>query len=174
MQNYDAHHDARKGDAISVRVRMLTRRDMPDVMSIERRTYRNTEVWDDDDFDAVRSRRDAVLLVAEFAGHIVGYVCYYKKDGYYYLLNLTVDPSYRRQLIGTQLVSYVHRLSKKRGRTGLVSMVRETNLVGQLFYKAMGFVCTEIVRKAFPNTGESGYTFVHTTANRISPHFTRG
>ena len=76
------------------------------------------------------------LVVALCAGHIAGFaVARRLVDGESELLNLAVDPAFRRRGIGRRLAAEV--LASHRGALWLE--VRESNLNARKFYESLGF-----------------------------------
>ena len=73
------------------------------------------------------------------------------------VLNFVVDPEFRRQTIGEQMVKkLVDKLSQQR-RQEIVLEVRETNLQAQLFFKRMGFRAVLVLCGHYDDTDEDAY-----------------
>ena len=137
-------------------IRWMISRDMPEVLSIEHRSF---EVeWKHDDFMRCLRQRNSIGMCAESPDEIViGYMIYELHKGYLDLLNFAVDPDYRRQGIGRSMVDKLkYKLTSQR-RSSISLTIRESNLEGQLFFRAMGFVALEILRGHYDETSEDGY-----------------
>ena len=73
------------------------------------------------------------------------------------VLNFAVDPEFRRQTVGAQLVeTLVDKLTQQRLQEILIE-VRETNLAAQLFFKKQGFKATLVLHNHYDDTTEDAY-----------------
>ena len=94
----------------------------------------------------VRSR-DAVILVAEVHGDVVGYVLgemhsrkpLYPIGKYGFISDLAVQENHRRQGIGRALVDRLLDWFRRKGATAIELFVAEANPVSESFWTAMGF-----------------------------------
>jgi len=92
------------------------------------------------------------LQVAECEGRVVGFaVARRVAEGESELLNLAVDPGFRRRGIGGRLVREL--LSKHSGTLWLE--VRESNWNARNLYKKLGFIETAKRPAYYPESGES-------------------
>ena len=77
------------------------------------------------------------------------------------ILNLAVDPEFRRQGVGTFMAKkLINKLSPEK-RKDIITIVRETNLPAQLFFKNQRFRATEILRNHYERSDEDGYVMVY-------------
>ncbi len=74
------------------------------------------------------------------------------------ICNVTVDPLYRRQGMGTQLVEFVRR-RLPRNRPRLVNRVDESDLASQYFLARLGFVCYDPGLRCARDREQQVYTF---------------
>ena len=140
---------------VRVHIRWMIRRDMPEVLAIEHTSF--DFPWCEEEFLRVLRQRNCIGMVAELGEQVVGFMIYELHKNKLHVLNFATHPEYRRQGIGRQMMSkLVAKLSSHR-RTKIVLHVRETNLAGQLFYRAVGVKAVEVVREHFADTGEDGY-----------------
>ena len=166
--------------ALKVQIRWLIRRDMPEVLDIEKQSFEFA--WTEEDFLCCLRQRNCIGMVAEYNHRIVGFMIYELHKAKLHVLNFAVDPEFRRQAIGAQMIEkLVDKLSQQR-RQEIVLEVRESNLSAQLFFKKMGFKAVLVLRSHYDDTDESAYVMRFTLqeddaillpfapANRISEY----
>ena len=141
--------------ALKVQIRWLIRRDMPEVLDIERQAFESA--WTEEDFLCCLRQRNCIGMVAEYNHRIVGFMIYELHKAKLHVLNFAVDPEFFGHAIGTQLVEkLVDKLSQQR-RQEIVLEVREGNLAAQLFFKKMGFRAVLVLRSHYDDTDEDAY-----------------
>ncbi len=141
--------------ALKVQIRWLIRRDMPEVLDIERQSFEFS--WTEEDFLCCLRQRNCIGMVAEYNHRIVGFMIYELHKAKLHVLNFAVDPEFRRQAIGAQMIEkLVDKLSQQR-RQEIVLEVRESNLSAQLFFKKMGFKAVLVLRSHYDDTDEDAY-----------------
>lgn len=144
--------------ADQLHIRWMIRRDMPEVLAIENGSFEFP--WSDEDFIRCLRQRNCIGMVAEWDERIVGFMVYELHKNRLQLLNFAVRPEYRRHGVGSRMAEkLVSKLSAER-RTRIFLEIRETNLAGQLFWKACGFRATSVLRNFYENT-EDAYLFVY-------------
>jgi ribosomal-protein-alanine N-acetyltransferase len=132
-----------------VHIRWMIRADMPEVEEIEQLMFEHP--WSQDDFIRCLRQRQVIGLVAVDAGgdDVLGFCLYELFPNRLLLLNFAVHPSCQRRGVGrTMIEKLATKLSPQR-RSRLDIMVRETNLDAQLFFRAMGFRATGMVKKPY-------------------------
>ena len=145
--------------AQKVDLRIMVRADLPQVLDIDAASFDNA--WDKADYERILGRLGTLAYVAELQGEIVGVMVFERQKKFFYIGNLAVRPDMRRRKIGWQLVrSLIPRL-KPEDRNRLVAEVPETNLIAQIFFRDVGFVCVRTLPHFFEDTGEDGYRFVY-------------
>lgn len=131
--------------SIDVQIRWLIRRDMPDVLRIEQQSFEHP--WTEDDFLHHLRQRNCIGMVATHGSadvpahehEIVGSMIYELHKSHLHILNFAVAPAFQRKQVGRQMVArLIDKLHQQR-RTRLQLVVRESNLIGQQFFKACGF-----------------------------------
>ena len=138
-----------------VQVRWMIRRDMPEVLEIERQSFEFA--WTEEDFLCCLRQRNCIGMVAERQERIVGFMIYELLKSQLHVLNFAVAPWSRRQGIGSQMVKrLVNKLSQQR-REEIALEVRETNLTAQLFFKKQGLVANSVLRGHYEDTEEDAY-----------------
>jgi ribosomal-protein-alanine N-acetyltransferase len=83
--------------------------------------------------------------------------------GRLHLMNLAVDPDYRRRGVGSRLVAELLAKLTQQRRTLLEFEVRETNRAAQEFFKSLGLRAVEVLHGFYEETGttEDAYRFQH-------------
>jgi ribosomal-protein-alanine N-acetyltransferase len=138
-----------------IHVRWMIRRDMPEVLLIEREAFEFP--WSDEDFTRCLRQRNCIGMVAEYADSVVAFMIYELHRSRLQILNFAVLRSHRRLGIGTQMMrKLVAKLApERRGRIALE--VRETNLPAQLFFRTAGFRATSVLKDFYQDTTEDAY-----------------
>lgn len=142
-------------EQVRVHVRWMIRRDMPEVLSIERGSFEHC--WTKDDFLRVMGQRDCIGMVAELGDKVVGFHLYQLCKDSVKMLNFAVHPDHRWRGVDSQMVAkLIGKLSSHR-RTSITLEVREANLQAQLFFQRQGFRAVEVLRKYYKDSGEDAY-----------------
>ena len=140
---------------LKIQIRWLIRRDMHDVLTIERASFDHP--WTEEDFLCCLRQRNCIGMVAEHGERIVGFMIYELHRNKIHVLDFATHPEFRRRGVGRQMIAkLVGKLSTQR-RNRIALSVRETNLAGQLFFRVTGFRATDVIREHYPDTGEDAY-----------------
>ncbi len=140
---------------VKVQIRWLIRRDMAEVLKIERACFQYA--WTEENFLCCLKQRNCIGMVAEHDHQIVGFMIYELHKSKLRILNFAVAPTARRQAVGGQMVRrLVDKLSQQR-RQEIVLEVRETNLPAQLFFHNEGFRAVCVIRDHYDDTQEDAY-----------------
>lgn len=147
--------------SVDLHVRWMIRRDFGDVMRIEREEFANP--YTVDELTEFMERRNVIGMVAEDfrnddAGRIVGFMVYAFHKSRIELLDFAVDGWSQGQGIGTAMMNKLKGKLHTDRRRYIEFDVSENNTDGQLFLKALGFVCTEIRYGEFDD-GTDAYRF---------------
>jgi ribosomal-protein-alanine N-acetyltransferase len=138
-----------------VHIRWMIRRDMQEVLQTEQESFQVP--WTEDDFLHCLRQRNCIGMVAECGDQVVGHVIYELHRNRLHILNLAIHPQHRRHHVGAQIMNkLIGKLSSHR-RARITLEIRESNLVAQLFLKALGFVATKVVKNYYEDTGEDAY-----------------
>ncbi len=133
----------------------MIRRDMPEVLDIEDRSFEFP--WLEEDFIHCLRQRNCIGMVAEHEDRVVGFMIYELHKTRIHVLNFAVAPDYRRRGVGRQMVAkLVGKLSSQR-RSRIVLEVRETNLAAQLFFRDNEFRAVSVMRAYYEDTPEDAY-----------------
>lgn len=144
---------------LRVQIRWLIRRDMSQVLEIEKASFR--QAWSEEDFLSCLRQRNCIGMVAEHDHEIVGFMVYELHKALIRILNLAVVPEKRRNKIGSQMsLRLMDKLSQQR-RKEVSADVRASNLAAQQFFQACGFRATNVLREAYDDTREDAYQFTY-------------
>jgi ribosomal-protein-alanine N-acetyltransferase len=140
-------------------VHWMTDMDLPEVLDIEGECF-PANSWTERDFrNCLKSRKNVGTVIEDHLGcQAVGFCIYRMHKNFYELLSLAVRPHFRRRGFGkTLLTRLADKLTGK--RRAILLRVRETNLDAQLFFKALGFSATKVLRRYYSDTREDAYLF---------------
>lgn len=162
-------------------IRWLIRRDMPEVLEIESRSFEFP--WTEGEFLRCLRQRNCIGTVYESANHLIhGFMLYELHQDRLRILNLAVAPEVRRTGVGRAMIlRLIDRLSQQKRHT-IEAEVRETNVAAQTFLAAAGFRAVKVLRRHYDDTDEDAYLFryslpidsmqfVRDGGNRISQYF---
>ncbi|HKK08747.1 MAG TPA: ribosomal protein S18-alanine N-acetyltransferase, partial [Gemmatimonadota bacterium] len=121
----------------AVVVRRAREVDLRAVVAIERASF--AVPWSERAFRAVLGRRDAVLVVAEKEGSIVGHAAAWFAADEGELADLAVALPCRGRGVGRRLLEAVRSLAVRRGVRDLYLQVRESNEAARRLYASAGF-----------------------------------
>ena len=144
-----------KTPQVKVHIRWMIRRDMAEVIRTEQDSFEYS--WTEEDFLKCLRQRNCIGMVAEHEERVVGFMIYELHKSKLHVMNFAVHPEFRRTGIGEQMiVKLIGKLSSHR-RTKITLAVRETNLVAQLFFKAVNFRAVKVMRKYYEDSGEDAF-----------------
>ena len=143
-------------------VRWMIRRDLHEVLAIESACF--DFPWNEEAFIKVLRERNVIGMVVDSLGKygkpkglILGYMIYELNKRRLDIMNFAVHPDWQGQGMGRAMVEHLqHKLSRQR-RNRLTVEVRESNLDGQLFFKAMGFQCVQVLRDYYETCEDDCY-----------------
>lgn len=140
---------------LRVHIRWMIRRDMPEVLDIERESFEFP--WFEEDFIHCLRRRNCIGMVAEHGERVLGFMIYELHKTRLHILNFAVAQAFRHRGVGRQMAEkLVSKLSSQRRRR-ITLEVRETNLEAQLFFKQVGFRATSVLRAYYEDSPEDAY-----------------
>lgn len=167
----DVSRNPARKDRLDVQIRWLIRRDMPEVLRIERGSFEYA--WSEEDFLNCLRQRNCIGMVAEHEHKIVGFMIYELHKTRLHILNFAVSPEARRRNVGVQMIlRLVDKLSQQK-RTEILLEVRERNLAAQMFFKAQDFRATTVLRGHYDDTDEDAYIMqfrLDVPAEMLSPY----
>ncbi len=133
-----------------IRVRRLTYSDLPSVISIERRSFPTP--WSLAMFVLELSKPSGICLAAEGARGLAGYLVCARYDDLWHLMNVAVDPDYRRRGIAREMIE---RLFEEAGAGSRFTLeVRASNAGAIEMYERFGFRHAGRRRRYYHDNGE--------------------
>lgn len=141
--------------SVKVQIRWMIRRDMAEVLQIERDSFEYH--WTEEDFLSCLRQRNCIGMVSEAEGQVVGFMIYELHKTRLHILNFAVASEYSRQGIGGQMIDkLISKLSQQR-RKDITLEVRETNLPAQLFFQDEDFMAVGVLRNHYEDSVEDAY-----------------
>ena len=141
---------------LGVHIRWMIRRDMYEILEIEKRCF-GKHAWNEEVFIQHLRTRNMIGMVAEWDEDIIGYMVYALHKSSLELLNLAVEPKYQRSGIGSAMIDKLKGKLNPDRRSQIMAMVSEFNLTGQLFFRSQGFLCTCIEKNYYDDTDFDAY-----------------
>lgn len=134
----------------TVEIRTLAPADLPEVLAIERRSFRAP--WSPAMFHVELARPGTVGLAAAVDGRLAGYSVLTDLADVWHLMNIAVDPAHRRLGIASELVT---RSFERIGSGAPVTLeVRTSNRAAIELYEGLGFRPAGVRRGYYPDDGE--------------------
>lgn len=140
---------------LSVQVRWMIRRDMSEVLKVEKESFEFP--WNEEDFLCCLRQRNCIGMVAEYEGRVIGFMIYELFQSRMHIMSFAVASRYRRCGVGAEMIGkLINKLAQQR-RTAITLEIRETNLPAQLFFQKQGFLATSVLRNHYEDTDEDAY-----------------
>jgi ribosomal-protein-alanine N-acetyltransferase len=144
----------------AVDIRWMIERDLDAVLEIEEQSF--PEPWSELDFIQRLRVPNTIGMVFTYQDVVAGFVVYMIHKTSIEILNIAVHPEYRRCSAGTLLIEKLqYKVDGHYRRDRITAMVRETNVPAQIFLRQNKFICDGIVKDAYSNSDEDGYSFVY-------------
>ncbi len=147
---------------LSTRIRWMAKRDMPEVLAIEKNSFEFP--WTEEDFIHCLQQRNCIGKVSEFDERIAGFMIYELHKTRLHFLHFAVDAGLRRKGVGQAMVKDLFDKLSLQRRNALSLETRERNIAAQLFFKSMGFRAISILRNFYEDTDEDGYIMQYVVA----------
>jgi ribosomal-protein-alanine N-acetyltransferase len=148
-----------------VEIRRLTYADLPQVIAIERRSYRTP--WSLAMFVLELSKPSGVCLAAtDGDDQIVGYLVCSRYDQVWHVMNVSVNPGLRRQGIATSLMTEL--FARVGGDDARITLeVRPTNEAAIRLYERLGFTSAGRRPRYYQDNGEDAVIMWRTPATLV-------
>lgn len=139
-------------------IRWMIRRDMPEVLQIEREC--SASPWEEEDFMVCLRQRNTIGMVAEYGDKVVGFMIYELHKRKLVLELVGVKKTYQRAGVGRSLIEKIKGKLSSHRRDRITIMVRESNLPMCHFLKANEFEAVRVDREYFTDPVEDAYAFI--------------
>ena len=137
-------------DAEGLRLRRLSYSDLPEVISIERRSF--PTAWSLAMFVLELSKPSGICLAAHEGDELVGYLVCSRYDEVWHLMNVAVAPERRRAGIATRMIE---ALFQEAGNDLPFTLeVRMSNAQAIAMYRRFGFSSAGVRRRYYHDNGE--------------------
>jgi ribosomal-protein-alanine N-acetyltransferase len=136
--------------ASALEIRRLIYADLPQVVAIERRAF--TTPWSLAMFVLELSKPSGICLAASVENELVGYIVCSRYDTVWHVMNVAVDPDFRRRGIASALlVALLERI----GPDAQVTLeVRQSNAGALALYERFGFRSAGVRPRYYADNGE--------------------
>jgi ribosomal-protein-alanine N-acetyltransferase len=127
-------------EAGALRMRRMTRRDLPEVLGIERRSFSNP--WPPSTFEGEIQNEGLsfpIVVVEEGTGRIAGYVIYWIIRDEAQINNIAVHPDFRRRRVGEEMLREIFAALRAEGVEFISLEVRAGNAAALALYEKLGF-----------------------------------
>jgi len=138
-------------------IRFMLKRDLPDVLDIERKSFEYP--WTEKDFISALRTRNCIGMTAEYHEIVVSYMLYEIYKDHLIVVNLAVLPEACRKGIGRAMLNKLKVKLQPDRRSYMELHVKESNLSAQLFFASQGLVATDVIKSPYENTDEDAYVF---------------
>lgn len=128
-------------------LRWIVRRDMDDVLAIDRMAFSPEDRWDEAEWLTVLRQRNGIGTVCETNHDIHGAMVYSLHKSFLFIERVVVRNTDRRKGYGTQMVQRLIDKLTPQKRLSVETVVPEHMVGTQLFFASMGFVAVAIVRE---------------------------
>ncbi len=136
-----------------VRLRPASLDDLLAVERIERRSFADPWTVVALAQELVPSRLRSPLI-AEVNGGVAGYLMAWRTPDQLHILNVAVDPHYRRKGIGAMMLRSAMADARRGGMREVTLEVRRSNTAALAMYRAHGFQEAGVREAYYPDTGE--------------------
>jgi len=148
-------------DQPALEIRSLSYSDLPAVATIERRAFPTP--WSIAMFVLELSKPTGVCLAAVRDGALVGYTICSRYDTVWHVMNIAVDPSFRRQGIASALLAELYSRAGGDGAQFTLE-VRRSNQAAIDLYERDGFRVAGLRRHYYQDNGEDALIMWRTSA----------
>ncbi len=118
-------------------IRLMKREDVSQIANLEKICF--SDPWSENSIASELDNRLSCWLVAEEQGRVVGYVGSQSVLDMADMMNIAVDPEYRRQGIAEQLILALTQNLMVKGIVALLLEVRVSNASAIALYEKLGF-----------------------------------
>ena len=138
--------------ALGIETRALGLSDLNAIDAIEQRAYRTP--WSRSMFASELAKASSVCIGAFDGERLIGYVINSRYVDAWHIMNVAVDPDYRRRGVATRLLEQVFEQTKDDQRRGYTLEVRVSNNRAIELYEKLGFVRQGIRRGYYTDNRE--------------------
>jgi ribosomal-protein-alanine N-acetyltransferase len=123
--------------AVAIELRRLSLAHLGDIEHIEKSAYPTP--WSRTMFASELAKPTSICLGAFEGEQLVGYIVNSRYVDAWHVMNVAVDPDYRRRGIATRMLEALFEMTKHDGRRGYTLEVRVSNAGAIDLYERLGF-----------------------------------
>lgn len=131
---------------MQMQIRRMTERDVSQAAALEAANF--TTPWSEKSFYEQLEKSNALYMVAEREGQIIGVCGLVESYGEAEIYNVSVDSNYRRRGVGTLLMRELLAEGSRKGISAYTLEVRAGNEAAIYLYEKLGFM-KEGLRRGF-------------------------
>ena len=136
-----------------IEFREATAGDISAILKIESESFEFP--WPESMFrNQLELRPVAMMLVAETGSAVIGYAVVWFEGPDSHILNIAVDPEFRRRGVADRMLDEVIRISRHRDCERIYLEVRKNNTPARDFYLGRGFRITGAIEGYYRDSGE--------------------
>ena len=129
--------------------------DVPEIAALERVCFKVP--WSEKSFRDEMSNKLALYLVAKDNGKCIGYAGFWNVSGEGGITNVAVLPEYRRQGIGSKLITEMIKTAEALKLDLLTLEVRKSNSAAQNLYAKFGFEIIGERKRYYSDNNEDAF-----------------
>ena len=134
----------------------MLRADVTTILEIDEATH--GDPWSEEDLLTVLRGRNNIGQVIEAREEVVGYLCYQLFKDRMAIARFGIDKPELMESMGSILIDKLKQKLTPGKRTKLVTIVRDSDLAAQIFYRDHGFRATAVLKRYWRgDTDEDGY-----------------
>ncbi|WP_276873527.1 ribosomal protein S18-alanine N-acetyltransferase [Dialister micraerophilus] len=138
-----------------IKIRKALKKDVNAIYEIGKHSF--FDAWRKETVESDLVKSHSCYFVAEFEGRIIGYACYWFILDEAQLVNLAVEPEYRRKGTAKALMNAGETEAVNRNMRFIFLEVRVGNINAQELYRKMGFIVGSLRKGVYENPKEDGY-----------------
>jgi len=140
--------------------RLMNDEDIAKVERLEKLCF--SSPWSKDEIRATFFREDSIYCVAEKEGAVIAYAAFFFVLNEANVINVAVDPEYRRQGVAKKLMEFIFIQAAKQGVEKIILEVRESNKPAIDLYTSFGFKNEGVRKNFYEKPAENGIVMIST------------
>ncbi len=143
-----------------IEITRMTMEDVPEIAALEKVCFKVP--WSEKSFRDEMSNKLAIYHVAKDNGKCIGYAGFWNVSGEGGITNVAVLPEYRRQGVGSMLITEMIKTAETLELLLLTLEVRKSNLAAQALYGKYGFEIIGERKRYYSDNNEDAFIMTKT------------